>query len=430
MRSLRGRLLAAIGLTVVLSVGLTVATGFWLTREEVERATLRDLGHRADVLAERECAALLPLARLEPLQQALEGQDERVAAAPLRGPTQYLDAGEQRRLRNGLDVSGVRNGMYYAARPVGGKALVLLRPTRLDAATSRPFLAGLALAGLVGVLLAAVAAILLARALSRPLRRVAAASEQLAEGRHTHVPSEGPEELAQLATSFNDMAAKLERARSAERSFLLSVTHELKTPLTAIRGYAEGLGEGALEAQEAARTIQAEAARLERLVRDVIDLARINRIEFEVERTPIDLADVAREVVRRYQPQARTYGVELRAEVNGGAPAIGDQERALQIVSNLVENAIRITPSGGVVRVSADVGMLAVEDNGPGIADDELPHAFERFFLWSRYGATRKVGTGLGLAIVKQLTEQMGGTVSATSEPDRATRFELRLPQA
>jgi two-component system OmpR family sensor kinase len=428
MKSLRGRLLAAIGLTVVLSVGLTVVIGFWLAQREVERATLRDLGHRADVLAERERAALLPLGRLAPLQEALEGQDERVAAAPLRGPTQYLDAGEQRRLRNGISVAGVRDGMYYAARPVAGKALVLLRPTSLDAGTSRPFLVGLALAGLVGVLLAAVAAFLLARALARPLRRVAAASERLAEGRHTLVPSEGPAELAQLATSFNDMAAKLERARAAERSFLLSVTHELKTPLTAIRGYAEGLSEGALDASEAARTIQAEAARLERLVRDVIDLARINRIEFEVQRTPIDLGDVAREVVRRYEPQARAYGVELRTDANGGAPALGDQERALQVVSNLVENAIRVTPNGGRVRVSADPGVLAVEDTGPGIAADELPHAFERFYLWSRYGATRKVGTGLGLAIVKQLTEQMGGTVTVTSDPDRATRFEVRLP--
>jgi len=165
-------------------------------------------------------------------------------------------------------------------------------------------------------------------------------------------------------------------------------------------------------------------------VRDVIDLARMNRIEFEVETARIDLADVAREVVRRYEPQARTYGVELRADVNGGAPALGDEERALQVVSNLVENAIRVTPSGGVVRVSADAGVLAVEDTGPGIPEDELPHAFERFYLWSRYGATRKVGTGLGLAIVKQLTEQMGGTVVVTSEPERATRFEVRLPPA
>ena len=120
MSSLRGRLLAAIGVTVVLSVGLTVAIGFELAQREVERATLRDLAHRANVLAERERAALLPLGRLDSLQQALEGQDERVVAAPLRGPTQYLDAGEQRTLRNGISVEGERDGLYYAARPVAG----------------------------------------------------------------------------------------------------------------------------------------------------------------------------------------------------------------------------------------------------------------------------------------------------------------------
>ena len=101
----------------------------------------------------------------------------------------------------------------------------------------------------------------------------------------------------------------------------------------------------------------------------------------------------------------------------------------MQVVSNLVENAIRVTPSGGSVRVSAHPGLLAVEDTGPGLGAEELPHAFERFFLWSRYGKTRKVGTGLGLAIVKQLTEQMGGTVHVQSDPDRSTRFEVRLPR-
>ncbi len=428
MSSLRARLVAAIGLTVALSIGLTLAIGFVLTQREVERATLRDLGHRADVLAERERTALLPLGKLKSLQSALEVQDERVAAAPLTGPTQYLDAGEQRELRNGRGVEGVRGGTYYAARPVAQKALVLLRPQRLDAATSRPFLQGLFVAGAFGILLAAGAAVLIARALARPVRRVADASRRLADGEHEPVPVEGPAELASLATSFNEMATKLQRARDAERSFLLSVSHELRTPLTAIRGYAEALREDAVPPGEAADTIAAEAGRLERLVQDVLELARMNRIEFSVRREPIDLATVARDAARRYEPQARAFGVELIVDTNGGAPALGDAERSLQVVSNLVENALRVTPAGGWVRVSADPGVLAVEDCGPGLAPDDLPHAFDRFFLWSRYGDSRRVGTGLGLAIVKQLTEQMGGSVRVESDPGVATRFEVRLP--
>ena len=430
MRSLRARLLAAIALAVVLSVGLTLAVGLTLTQREVERATLADLGRRADVLAERERASLLPLSRLKPVQQTLAGQDEELVAAPLVGPTQDLRPSDQAELRHGRPVEGVRDGRYYAARPVTGQALVLLRPEELDAATSRPFARGLLVAGLAAILLAALAAILLARAIARPVRHVADAARSLAaEGTPEPVPVEGPTELATLAESFNDMAAKLALARAAERDFLLSVSHELKTPLTAIRGYAEGAVEGALDPTESARTISREARRLERLVQDLLDLARMNRIEFAVHSETIDLAAVANEAVRRYEPQARAFGIELEADTNGGAPALGDADRTLQVVSNLVENALRVTPAGGRVCVAVEPGELRVEDTGPGLRADQLPRAFERFFLYSRYGAERKVGTGLGLAIVRQLAERMGGRVSVESEPGR-TRFVVNLRPA
>ena len=428
MNSLRARLLAAIGVTVLLAVGLTLAVASVFTREEVERAALRELGARADVLAERERDALLPLGRLDSVNAALESRDERVVAAPLVGPTQYLDAGEQRELRHGRGVDGRRGDFYYAARPVAGKALVLERPTRLDAETSRPFLLGLAAAGLAALILGGIAAFLLARAIVRPVGHVVDATRALAEERSpTPIPVDGAAELRSLAESFNEMAEKLSQARAAERNFLLSVSHELKTPLTAIRGYAEAMREGAIAPEDGVPPIEVEAARLERLVRDLLDVARMNRSEFSVERRAIDLASVAREAIRRYSQQAAAFGIELAVETNGSAPAVGDEERALQIVSNLVENALRVTPSGGRVAVHASAGQLVVSDTGPGLAADELPHAFDRFYLWSRYTGARKVGTGLGLAIVKQLTERMGGTVSVESAPG-ATHFDVRLP--
>jgi two-component system OmpR family sensor kinase len=426
--SLRARLLAAIAVTVLLAVGVTLAVASLLTQAEVERAASRELGGRADVLAEREREALLPLGRLESVNAALESRDERVVAAPLVGPTQYLDAGEQRELRHGRNVDGRRAGVYYAARPVAGKALVLQRPARLDAETSRPFLLGLAAAGLAAVVLGGVAALLLARAIARPLAHVADATRALADERSpTPVPVHGPAELRSLAASFNEMAQKLARARAAERSFLLSVSHELKTPLTAIRGYAEALREGAIAPDEGVPPIEAEAARLERLVHDLLDIARMNRNEFTVERAEIELSAVASEAVRRHRAQATAFGVELVVDTNGGAPALGDEERTLQIVSNLVENALRVTPHGGRVTIGAYPGRLVVSDTGQGLAPEELPRAFERFYLWSRYAGKRNVGTGLGLAIVKQLTEQMGGIVSVDTAPN-GTRFEVRLP--
>jgi signal transduction histidine kinase len=226
------------------------------------------------------------------------------------------------------------------------------------------------------------------------------------------------------------MAAQLHRAREAERNFLLSVSHELKTPLAAIRGYAEGLEEGVFTSDEAAETIREEARRLERLVRDLLDLARMNRREFVVHHERIDLGHVAREVTRRYEAEARAAGVELECVSDGPAPAIADPDRALQVVSNLVENALRSTPAGGRVRVQAEAGMLIVEDTGVGLARDDVERAFERFYLHDRRrDGSSRIGSGLGLAIVKELTERMGGTVSVDSQVGRGTTFVVRLPQ-
>jgi two-component system sensor histidine kinase BaeS len=207
------------------------------------------------------------------------------------------------------------------------------------------------------------------------------------------------------------------------------VSHELKTPLTAIRGYAEAVEDGAIDAREAAATVAQEAARLERLVRDLLDLARMNKTDFSVHPTEIDLAEVAEDAVRRYQAQAELFGVELATVADGAAPAIADADRVLQVISNLVENALRLAPRGGSVRVVTAPGLVRVEDTGPGLEDADRARAFERFYLHERYGRERPVGTGLGLAIVKELTEAMGGRVSVESEPGRLTAFSIRLRQ-
>jgi len=154
----------------------------------------------------------------------------------------------------------------------------------------------------------------------------------------------------------------------------------------------------------------------------------MNRTDFSVHPSEIDLAEVAADAVRRYQQQAAAFGVELVAVSEGHAPAVADADRALQVVSNLVENALRLTPRGGEVRVVTAPGVLRVEDTGPGLQQEERDRAFERFYLHERYGRERPVGTGLGLAIVKELTEAMGGRVDVASEPERLTAFTVRLP--
>ena len=430
LTSLRSRLFQAVVLVVVVCVGLTVGLGLVLTRRAVDKATLADVSHQADLIATSQNvnSVILPFSKIGQLKSYFGKQhlETLFNFDPL--PQSAKDKLARNKPADGsVTINGVQ--LYFAARIVSGHPFVLLRPKSATRAT--PYAYSLLFAALVGGVLAALVAFVLARRIARPLDRVAAASRSLARGEHPEpVPVEGATELATLATAFNDLASQLAKAREAERSFLLSVSHELKTPLTAIRGYAEAVQDGAIEPREAAATVAAEAARLERLVHDLLDLARMNRTDFSVHPTEIDLAEVAEDAVRRYQPQADGFGVTLSVVSEGSAPAIADADRVLQVVSNLVENALRLTPPGGEVRVVTGAGELRVEDTGPGLGDADRDRAFERFYLHERYGRERPVGTGLGLAIVKELTEAMGGTVSVESEPGRSTTFTIRLATA
>ena len=438
-RSLRTNLFVAIVLVVVLSIGLMLAVGAVLTRRQVEHATLEGLAHQADVLTAREVLTILPLAHLKPLNRSVlaKQQERAVAVNNLRKPSPYLPGDRLTRIRHGEHLDGtVRvdgTDYFFAARKIGGnnKALVLLRPRSRGNSAFYPFLVGLLIAAAAGIALAALAAFLLARRIARPVRRVVDATRHLADDRDPEpVPIEGAYEIASLARAFNEMAEQLVRARAAEKQFLLSVSHELKTPLTAIRGYAEGVADGAFDLDEAIATISIEAVRLERLVGDLLDLARMNRTDFSIHREQVDLSAIADEAVRRYETQARDFGVTLEAFAPAAAPATGDPGRLLQVTSNLVENALRLTPRGGSVRISAEPGTLVVEDTGPGLSQEDLPRAFERFYLYSRYSSDRPVGTGLGLSIVQELTQGMGGSVAAETTPGRGTRFTVRLPAA
>lgn len=434
MKSLRSRLLVAIAAAVILSVALSLVTGALLVRRSVQHQALKALGRQADLLAARETAAgsaagTSDLGLFLATQQEHEDILPRAQAALLLPPAGGAALQAGRPAQGTVTVRGTK--FLYAARPIGQKAIILLRSAKLQAGDWRPFGLGFLLAGLVGAALAALAAFFLARAIARPIRRVATASRSLAAGENPgSLPVRGSEEVASLAAAFNHMAAQLARAREAERTFLLSVSHELKTPLTAIRGHAEALVEHVIAAPEAGEVIMREARRLERLVRDLLDLARLNQRSFKVTRQEVDLAEIALEAALRYEAQARAFGVSLVTLAPSPVPAEGDPDRVLQVLSNLIENALRCTPAGGTVTVTAELGALMVDDTGPGLEAGDLGRAFERFFLYSRYGRDRPVGTGLGLAIVKELTEAMGGSVTVQSRPGEGTKFVVSLPRA
>lgn len=418
MSSLQTRLRLAIAAAVLIAVSLSLLLGAYLVRGSLERSAFDGLRRQVALVADEN---LHPPAG--EFGRFLATQDERLSVLPAKQARLLLPNGSNGRISiNGRDY-------LYASKKSGGDVVVLLRTASSVRAESRSFWIALGAAGALGCVLAVVVAALLARGIARPVARVARASGRLAHGHDPEpLPLEGARELRDLADSFNTMAAQLERARSAERSFLLSVSHELKTPLTAIRGYSEALDEGVLTPNRAVKVIRTEAARLERLISDLINLARLDQRRFDIHREPVDLREIVHETVTRHEARARELGVRLHVEPHDGlAPALADRDRLLQAVSNLVENALRCTPPDGAVRLAAEPAKLTVTDNGPGIAPDEVPRAFDRFFLYRRYSGRRPVGTGLGLAIVRELAHAMGGDVDVTSTSS-GTQFAIRLP--
>jgi two-component system sensor histidine kinase BaeS len=415
--SLRARLfaltLAALGLTIA----LTIAIGAELTRRQVDRSQAANVARRADDLS---------LERHQHVSYTTEDQVSGQVHIIIQKRSAFAGVVPNVNASSDGETHYLGERELYSYRTLPNFGLLLLRPASLQSAAWRPFLGDLLVAAIIGVAFAAAASFWLARSITRPIRRVAEATHALAEDEvHEPLPTTGATELVSLAEAFNQMAAQLATSREAERNFLLSVSHELKTPLTAIRGYAEGLDEGAFESDEAARIILTETSRLERLVRDLLDLARMNRAEFSVRAEPVDLVEIAREAVRRHEASARQFGVELGVDgVESWAEADGD--RVLQVASNLVENALRETPAGGSVTVTTEQGAFTVSDTGPGIPSGDLEHAFDRFYLYDKIGKDRPVGSGLGLAIVKQLTTAMGGDVRIASGP-AGTTFTVSL---
>jgi two-component system sensor histidine kinase BaeS len=434
--TLRRRMLVYLALAAVASCALTVSVAIVLVRHRIAAQRMTALERQADLVAAVGGAPGSLGGGQQVYSLMAAGAGQRAARTRRVGPAKAAlilaaipPSGDG---EGAVNVMG--RDLLYVARATPAGRVVLVRPAGLAFGEWRPFLWSLVLAGIGGALLAVVLSGLLARRLTRPLRELGRATTAVASGQAgVAVPVRGSDELAQLASSFNDMSVELSRAREAQRSFLESVSHELKTPLTSIRGYAEALEEGAVPPADGGRVIAAEAERLERLVRDLLDLAHFGRSGFAVARDPVDLGALVARAVERHLPRARELGVSLRSVVEGEAWALGDPDRLLQVTSNLIENALRLTPTGGTVTVTASRALLSVSDSGPGLAPEDIARAFDRFYLYDRYRSERAVGTGLGLAIVAELVSGMGGTVEAASPAGggtRGARFTVKLTPA
>ena len=443
MTSLRGRILAATVIVALIAVLVTALAALQLVRS-VDTTAARDaLSSQAERLAAAKPAVREAI--VSGLSQ-LDGTDVSVATITRAGVVSGSASVPRRvilQLRAGRSVTTtVRQGgasYLLEGRPTAeGGGVVVLQDAGTVRALTPTVLGRILIALLIGFVVAVVVAFFLARVLAKPLVNLAGAARRMAAGQR-NVPLE-PSRIAEVTdveTALGSLDQALSHSEGRQREFLLSISHELRTPLTAIRGYAEALADGVVAPGDVARvgkTLEAEAERLTAFTNDLLALARLEADDFSLQRSPVDVGGVLAAAGEAWRAAATSGGVvvEVAASEVGSLLVTTDAGRLRQVVDGLIENALRVSPAGSRVTLSAvrADGSVVVEvaDGGPGLTAEDAAQAFDRGVLRERYRDARPVGTGLGLSIAARLVERLGGSISAHSAAGGGAVFRIVIP--
>jgi signal transduction histidine kinase len=452
LRSVRGRLSLALAIVLVGAIGLVDLIVVPSLERSLIDSKVSQLRNAVPGVARQIGSPLDDVYLTNKLQNAAAAANARVVVLTELDPAHALvfddsnivqsedlqdDPIALRAFRLLERVSGTvtRDGERYAeaAIPIGGGFAVLLSAPLHDTLANvdlvrRRILIG----GLIALLVALAVGYAAATMFARRLHRLERAADRLARGDFSEpVADEGSDEVGQLARAFERMRERLAQLDHARREFIANASHELRTPLFSLGGFLELMENEDLEPRtqrEFMATMREQIDRLTKLATDLLDLSRLDAGRMHVEAEPVDLDAVARALADEFRAVARSSGHELHVISNGGAEALADEERALQIGRILVENALVHTAPGTAVRLRSErrdgVALLEVEDEGGGIPREHTEHVFERFYRVE--GASTAYGSGLGLAIARELAELMGGAIELDSQPGR-TVFRLRL---
>lgn len=457
-RSLQSRLLITYLLVVGLVIGLTVTSlAIFLVRSSpADAQTLRRLEGTVSIIAERGGRIIenMDPDRLGTILNRLGLPDPRVLLVSPTGEVLYdsrpgLPRPPESLLVNGSALEEVIQGRYggmagggwlYAAAPLeNGRSIWVIAPRPnlllvLGDELIRPLLQAAAIAVLASLFFAW----LISRWVAAPLQRTAEAARAVAAGDYEQqIRPQGPREALSMARSFNHMVEQVRESRQAMRDFVANVSHELKTPLTSIQGFAQaildGTASGPEERRKAAQIIHQESGRLTALVNDLLELARFDARQVPLNYEWVELNAVLDRAVERLQPRIVDKGVILQRSTSNLRMARADEGRLIQVFTNLLGNGIKAVRQGGTVRIVGELGQEQVyihfEDDGPGIPQEDLSRIFERFYQVdrSRPGGDER-GTGLGLAISREIVEAHGGTINVSSQVGKGSRFTIALP--
>lgn len=515
-KSLKGRFAAYFALSIIISLLISGFLAGGLLQRYLKQKTITDLQSQVEAFAKQVETEGLPNRRyitdMEKMYQTriliIPYGDQTLGRLPQPGPkgdqadpnSRLIPIVDWDQLRDGgtqvkqTDIPDVERDVIVVAHGVnaGGDlagAVVLAKPIRLFQSW-RPVAVEILLAGAASLAVSLLLAFLLARRLSRPLHQITQAATAVAEGDYSSELSvQSNDEIGRLADAFRYMTSEVRLAQEQQRQFVINVSHELKTPLTAIAGHAQALHDGiAADPQAVTKSvgvIVSETKRLSRLIEDLLSLAKFDARQFELKRATVEAASVVEAVVDSLARDAGDRGIQLAAAspatatqaaappaakaatatqaaappaakaataAQAAAPTTApagltlttDPDRLRQVLSNLVQNALSHTPAGGSVTISTQVEApsaginesasettstriaFEVADTGEGISPEDLPHVFDRFYRAEN--GTKSAGLGLGLAISRELTRALGGDITVTSTPGKGSRFTVILP--
>jgi two-component system OmpR family sensor kinase len=326
--------------------------------------------------------------------------------------------------------------------------VLLSQPRRMLTSLLADISIGVVATGVVALLVSTGVAFLVARSIAKPLKRITTATEEIARGNYEgQLDITSPEEIHRLATSFNAMAREVEASRQAQRDFVANVSHDLKTPLTSIQGFSQAILDGTAASEDsrlrAAQVIHEEADRMTHLVDDLLDLAQIEAGQVVMAREPVALPFLLRDCAEKMALRAQQADVRLEVRSEGELVVSGDRDRLTQVISNLIDNALKHTPAGGRITLTArplvvepakrgeppvSKAEIAISDTGEGIPPEDLSRIFERFYRGDKSRGKSGRGAGLGLAIVREIVQAHGGEIRAESVLGLGTRITLTLP--
>ncbi len=333
-------------------------------------------------------------------------------------------------------------GWYYLIDSISENRLVFYainRPRLQIVSILRDqFVGPLIQAGIIALIVSIILSLLMSRWISTPLKRISQEARQVADGHAHPIPPKGPDEVRQLAYSFNRMASQVQSTQQSQKDFIANVSHELKTPLTSIQGFAQAVRDGTAlsedELHQAADVIESEAKRMDRLIQDLLTLERMDAGIVPFEMNKFDVNDLLRAAGQKFSSRVDEEEIVIEEHITDeNAMVFADADRLMQVLVNLIDNAIKFTPKGGRITLSSEITnkhvLIRVSDTGVGIPSSEQERIFERFYQVdkARPGGEKR-GYGLGLAISKQIVETHQGSLSVTSTTGEGSRFVVKLP--